>query len=95
MCIRDRLSQLLQTWLDPLQALNPDGDPRSEIMGYVRRKLELSRSFPRESRPVSYTHLHAADSMDQAAGPVEGIGAYIDAKMEISRRHPDGSKVWE
>ncbi len=27
-------------------------------------------------------------------GPVEGIGAYIDAKMEISRRHPDGSKVW-
>jgi TetR/AcrR family transcriptional regulator len=25
---------------------------------------------------------------------VEGIGAYIDAKMEISRRHADGSKVW-
>jgi TetR/AcrR family transcriptional regulator len=38
--------------------------------------------------------LHAADSMDNAPGPVEGIGAYIDAKMEISRRHPDGSKVW-
>ena len=32
--------------------------------------------------------------MDKATGPVEGIGAYIDAKMEISRRHPDGSKVW-
>ena len=32
--------------------------------------------------------------MDNAPGPVEGIGAYIDAKMEISRRHPDGSKVW-
>ena len=25
---------------------------------------------------------------------IEGIGAYIDAKMEISRRHPDGPKVW-
>ena len=24
----------------------------------------------------------------------EGIGGYIDAKMEISRRHPAGSKVW-
>jgi TetR/AcrR family transcriptional regulator len=38
--------------------------------------------------------LHAADSLDDAPGPVEGIGAYIDAKMEISRRHPFGSKVW-
>ncbi|MBP06704.1 MAG: TetR family transcriptional regulator, partial [Marinovum sp.] len=34
------------------------------------------------------------DIFDQASGPVEGIGAYIDAKMEISRRHPAGSKVW-
>jgi TetR/AcrR family transcriptional regulator len=25
---------------------------------------------------------------------VEGIGAYIDAKMDISRTHPHGSKVW-
>jgi TetR/AcrR family transcriptional regulator len=32
--------------------------------------------------------------MDKASGPIEGIGAYIDAKMEISRRHADGSKVW-
>ncbi len=31
---------------------------------------------------------------DAASGPSEGIGAYIDAKMEISRRHPAGSKVW-
>jgi TetR/AcrR family transcriptional regulator len=32
--------------------------------------------------------------MDKAPGPVEGIGAYIQAKMDISRRHPNGSKVW-
>ena len=38
--------------------------------------------------------LQAADIFDQADGPEEGIGAYIDAKMEISRRHADGSKVW-
>jgi TetR/AcrR family transcriptional regulator len=38
--------------------------------------------------------LHAAEAMDSAPGPVEGIGAYIDAKMDISRRHPNGSKVW-
>lgn len=44
------LSQLLVAWLDPLRQMNPDGDPLAEVMAYVRRKLELSRDFPRESR---------------------------------------------
>ena len=44
------LSRLLDTWLDPLRAMNPEGEPLAEILAYVRRKLELSRDFPRESR---------------------------------------------
>lgn len=44
------LAQLLDTWLDPLRALNPDGEPRTEIIAYMRRKLELARDYPRESR---------------------------------------------
>ncbi len=44
------LTQLLATWLDPLREMDPNGEPVAEVMGYVRRKLELSRDFPRESR---------------------------------------------
>ena len=44
------LSDLLDTWLDPLRALNPNGNARDELLAYIRRKLELSRNFPRESR---------------------------------------------
>lgn len=44
------LSRLLITWLDPLRQIDPLGDPLAEIMGYMRRKLDLSRDFPRESR---------------------------------------------
>jgi len=44
------LTQLLVTWLDPLRQMDPAGEPLAEIMGYVRRKLELSRDYPRESR---------------------------------------------
>lgn len=44
------LSGLLDTWLDPLRALDHDGEPVEEILGYVRRKLEMSRLYPRESR---------------------------------------------
>lgn len=44
------LSQLMETWLDPLVEMNPDGDPVEEIMGYVRRKLAMAKELPRESR---------------------------------------------
>ncbi len=44
------LSQLMDTWLDPLVEMNPDGDPVSEIMAYVHRKLAMAKDLPRESR---------------------------------------------
>ena len=44
------LARLLETWLDPLRALDPSGDPKAELLAYVERKLALSRDFPRESR---------------------------------------------
>lgn len=44
------INRLLETWLTPLQDLNEKGDPLEEITGYVMRKLEMSRDYPRESR---------------------------------------------
>ncbi|MBV6638199.1 MAG: TetR family transcriptional regulator C-terminal domain-containing protein [Mameliella sp.] len=44
------LRGLLETWLDPLQAIDPKGEPVEELLGYVRRKLQMSRDFPRQSR---------------------------------------------
>lgn len=44
------LSGLLDTWLDPLRAIDPEGDPLEELLAYVQRKLQMSRDFPRESR---------------------------------------------
>ncbi|MBK6468876.1 MAG: TetR family transcriptional regulator C-terminal domain-containing protein [Rhodobacter sp.] len=47
---RALLTGLLDTWLDPLKAMDAKGEPVEEILAYVRRKLDLSRDFPRESR---------------------------------------------
>ena len=44
------LSQLLDNWLEPLQALDRDGDPVEELLAYAQRKLAMSRDFPQESR---------------------------------------------
>ncbi len=44
------LSGLMHRWLDPLQKMDAKGEPVAEILAYTRRKLEMSRDFPRESR---------------------------------------------
>ena len=44
------MQRLLDTWLQPLRELDEAGDPLTELGGYIRRKLEMARDFPRESR---------------------------------------------
>ncbi|HHL20063.1 MAG TPA: TetR family transcriptional regulator [Aliiroseovarius sp.] len=67
------------------------GLPKANLHYYFPTKEALYR---RVVQRIFDIWLEAADSFDQADGPAEGIGAYIDAKMEISRRHQAGSKVW-
>ena len=57
------LSQLMETWLDPLKAMQADGDPRQEILGYVQRKLDMARDLPRESRLFAGEILQGAPRM--------------------------------
>ncbi len=67
------------------------GLPKANLHYYFPTKEALYR---RVVRNIFEIWLDAASSFDGAAGPVEGIGAYVQAKMDISRRHPHGSKVW-
>ena len=67
------------------------GLPKANLLYYFASKEDLYR---RVVQTIFEIWLQAAAAMDNAHGPVDGLGAYIDAKMEISRRHPDGSKVW-
>lgn len=46
----DLLNTLMEEWLNPLDSMNPEGDPLEEITAYIRRKMEMSRLYPRESR---------------------------------------------
>ena len=67
------------------------GLPKANLHYYFATKEDLYR---RVVQQIFEVWLDAASSFDDAPGPVEGIGAYIDAKMDISRTHPHGSKVW-
>ena len=67
------------------------GLPKANLHYYFATKEDLYRRVVQQMFEI---WLDAASSFDDAPGPVEGIGAYVDAKMDISRTHPHGSKVW-
>jgi TetR/AcrR family transcriptional regulator len=85
------LAGLLDTWLDPLRAMDPEGDPIEEIMAYVRRKLELSRDYPRESRLFANEILQGAPRMREA---IEGeLKDLVDAKCAVLRAWMDQGRI--
>ena len=90
------LEGLLDMWLDPLRALDPAGDPVAEMRRYVRRKLELSRDYPRESRLFANEILQGAPRIRAAlegelAGLVAAKAGVLEGWMaagRIARVHP-------
>ena len=85
------LSKMLDTWLDPLRAMDPEGDPFTEIMGYVRRKLELSRDYPRESRLFANEILQGAPRMrDAIAGDLKTL---VDEKAKVLTRWMEEGRI--
>ncbi|MEY3005275.1 MAG: hypothetical protein RLZZ491_2451 [Pseudomonadota bacterium] len=77
------LSQLMDTWLAPLRALNPDGDPIAELRAYMRRKLELSRDYPRESRLFANEIIQGAPRIEHALAT--DLKALVDEKSAVIR----------
>lgn len=67
------------------------GLPKANVHYYFQTKEELYRQVV---DTIFEVWLDAASAFDTGRGPAECIAAYIDAKMDISRNNPNGSKVW-
>lgn len=80
---RALIERQLHQWLEPLRALDAAGDPVSEISSYVRRKLEMSRDYPRESRLFANEILQGAPRILPL---LEGeLRSLVDEKAEVLR----------
>jgi TetR/AcrR family transcriptional regulator len=78
---RRLLTGMLDLWLDPLRALDDEGDPIAELRSYIRRKIEMARDFPRESRLFANEMLQGAP---HAIDVLEGeLKALVDAKALV------------
>ncbi|MBT3556770.1 MAG: TetR family transcriptional regulator [Rhodospirillales bacterium] len=67
------------------------GIPKANLHYYYPTKEALYQTII--SRIFSIW-LHAAETFDDCDDPADALGRYIRAKMEISRMHPLGSKIW-
>ncbi|PZO75585.1 MAG: TetR family transcriptional regulator [Mesorhizobium amorphae] len=75
------IRRMLTIWLDPLRALDAEGDPVSELRSYIRRKIETSRDFPRESRLFANEILQGAP---RVLPLLEGeLKALVDEKATV------------
>jgi TetR/AcrR family transcriptional regulator len=85
------LTGLLKTWLDPLIAMDDKGDPVEEILGYAKRKLSLSRDFPRESRLFANEILQGAPRISEALhGELKDL---VAQKAEVIRGWQAAGKI--
>lgn len=65
---RELLQALLDLWLAPLREIRAEGDPLDQILAYARRKLEMSRDYPRESRLFANEVLQGAPRLTPILG---------------------------
>jgi len=85
------LGGLLETWLAPLRALDPKGDPVDEIVGYVTRKLEMARDLPRESRLFANEIIQGAPRiLDIIEGPLKDM---VDEKAALIRGWAEEGRI--
>ena len=78
---RRLLEEMLDLWLDPLRELDAEGDPMPELRSYIRRKLEMARDFPRESRLFANEMLQGAPhAIDVLEGELKEL---VDRKAKV------------
>ena len=85
------IERLLKTWLAPLRELDDVGDPLTELRSYIRRKLEMARDYPRESRLFANEILQGAPRILPL---LEGdLKALVDEKSEVIRGWMKAGKI--
>jgi len=85
------LQRLMTKWLAPLYELDEDGDPIEEIRRYIRKKLEMARDHPRESRLFANEILQGAPRiLDMLTGELKVL---VDEKASVLRGWMDARKL--
>ena len=85
------IEKVMDVWLDPLRLFDAEKDPESEIRSYIRRKLEMARDFPRESRLFANEVIQGApNTMPYLEGELKAL---VDEKAKVIRAWQRAGKL--
>jgi len=85
------LNGLMTEWLDPLRHMHANGDPLAEMLGYIARKMEMSRKYPRESRLFAGEIIQGAPRMEPHL--VSGLKPLFDEKCALIQGWMDAGRL--
>ena len=85
------LNQLIDVWLAPLAAIDPQGDPLEEICTYIRRKVQMSRDHPRESRLFAHEIVRGAPRMREQLSTI--LVDHFETAKALLQRWMDQGKL--
>ena len=85
------IERLLETWLAPLRELDDIGDPITELRSYIRRKLEMARDYPRESRLFANEILQGAPRIAEMLQ--SELKPLVDEKANLIRGWMKAGKI--
>ena len=85
------LAEMLDVWLAPLREIDSVGDPVSELRSYIRRKIEMSRDYPRQSRLFANEMLQGAPRVLEMLET--DLKALVDDKAKVIEGWMDAGKI--
>lgn len=85
------LAEMLDIWLAPLREIDSVGDPVPELRSYLRRKLEMSRDYPRQSRLFANEMLQGAPRVLELLET--DLKALVDDKAKVIEGWMDAGKI--
>ncbi|SMX29090.1 HTH-type transcriptional regulator RutR [Pelagimonas phthalicica] len=85
------LESLLDIWIAPLIELSDSDDPVEELLTYVRRKLDMSRDMPRQSRLFATEMIQNAPHInDVISGSLRDL---VDEKARLIKGWMKAGKI--
>ncbi len=85
------MTEMLDVWLQPLREIDSVGDPVSELRSYIRRKIEMSRDYPRQSRLFANEMLQGGPRLvDVLETDLKGL---VDEKAQVMLNWMDNGKI--
>lgn len=85
------MTEMLDVWLQPLREIDSVGDPVSELRSYIRRKIEMSRDYPRQSRLFANEMLQGGPRVLDVLEV--DLKALVDEKAQVILGWMDNGKI--